>query len=297
MRKLNPILLGLSLAVCSGLPAAAQDASQATVSAPKYMEITVEYTKPGKGGMAHDKTESAFVQAMTKANFPIHYVAFNSMSGQARAIYLAHFDSFDALQKANKAFDNPASMAEFERFNVADGELLESTKQLIFSYRPDLSYHSKTPTPQVRYLEARILHVRPGHGKEFDDLVKMWMAAADKAGSSDHWGAYRMEYGDQLGSYVFLTGDNSMADIDQSYAEEPKFTAALTDEDKKKMRELRAAAIDTDRYELYSVNPVQSYVSEDWIKADPEFWKPKPPAAPRAKPAAKPAEAEKKATP
>ena len=297
MRKLNPILLGLSLAVCSGLPAAAQDVSQATVSAPKYLEITVEYTKPGKGGMAHDKTESAFVQAMTKAKFPIHYVAFNSMSGPARAIYLAHFDSFDEWQKANKAFEQPAAMAEFERINAADGELLDRTKQLIFSTVPELSYHSRTASPQIRYLEARILHVHPGHGKEFEDLVKMWIAAADKAGSSDHWGAYRIEYGDQLGSYVFLTADNSMADIDQSFAEEPKFTAILTDEDRKKMRELRAAAIDTDRYELYSVNPVQSYVSEDWIKADPEFWKPKPPAAPMAKPAAKPAAAEKKAMP
>ena len=295
MRKLNPILLGLSLAVCAGLPAAAQDASQATVSTPKYLEITVEYTKPGKGGMAHDKTESAFVQAMTKAKFPIHYVAFNSMSGAARAIYVSHFDSFDAWQKANKVFEQPAAMAEFERINVADGELLDSTKQLIFRTVPDLSYHSRTPGPQIRYLEARILHVHPGHGKEFEDLVKMWIAAADKAGSSDHWGAYRMEYGDQLGSYVFLTADNSMADIDQSIAEEPKFTAVLTDEDRKKMRELRAAAIDTDRYELYSVNPVQSYVSEDWIKADPKYWKPKP-AAPA--PAAKPAPAaEKKATP
>jgi hypothetical protein len=32
-----------------------------------------------------------------------------------------------------------------------------------------------------------------------------------------------------------------------------------------------------------------SYVSEDWIKADPEFWKPKPAAAAAAKPAKKPA--------
>jgi hypothetical protein len=293
MRKLNPILLGLSLAVCGCLPAAAQDSTQPTASAPKYLQITVEYTKPGKGGMAHDKTESAFVQAMAKAKFPIHYVAFNSMSGQARAIYLAHFDSFDAMQKANKVFEQPATEAEFERLNVADGELLESTKQLIFSTVPDLSYHSKTPTSHIRYLEARIIHVHPGHLKEFEELVKMWIAAADKAGSSDHWGAYRIEYGDQLGSYVFFTGDDSMADIDQSYAEEPKFTAALTDEDKKKMRELRAAAIDTDRYELYSVNPVQSYVSEDWITADPKFWKPKQAAAPAAKPAA----AEKKAMP
>jgi len=297
MNKLNPILLGLSLAVAGGAMTSAQDTSQATVSTPKYLQITVEYTKPGKGGMAHDKTEGAFVQAMAKAKFPIHYVACNSLSGQARAIYLAHFDSFDDLQKANKVFDAPATAAEFERINVADGELLEDTKQLIFSAVPDLSYHSQTPTSRIRYLEARILHVRPGHGKEFEALVKLWMEAADKAGSSDHWGAYRMEYGDQLGSYVFLTADNAMADIDRSFAEEPKFTAILTDEDKKKMRELRAAAIDTDRYELYSVNPAQSYVSEEWIKADPEYWKPKPAAAAAAKPVAGTATADKKAKP
>src|ERR1022692_5079218 len=121
--KFSPILLGLSLAVVGNLPAAAQDASTATASTPKYLQVIVEYTKPGKGGMAHDKTEGAFVQAMAKAKFPIHYVAFNSMSGKARAIYLAHFDSFDALQKANKVFDNPATGAEFEKLNVADGEL------------------------------------------------------------------------------------------------------------------------------------------------------------------------------
>ena len=293
MNKLSPILLGLSLAVAGNGMSAAQDSSSATVSTPKYLQVVVEYTKPGKGGLAHDKTESAYVQAMTKAKFPIHYVAFNAMTGKARTNYLSHFDSFDAVQKANKIFDNPATAAEFERLNVADGELLEDTKQLIFSYVPELSYHSKTPSPQIRYLEARILQVHPGHGKEFEELVKMWTAAAEKAGSSDHWGAYRVEYGDQIGSYIFLTADDSMADIDKSYAEEPKFTAVLSDADKKKMRELRAAAIANDRFELYSVNPAQSYVSEDYIKSDPSFWKPKPAAAPTAKPATE----EKKAKP
>ncbi len=138
MNKLSPFLLGLSLAVAGNTMAAAQDNSATTVSAPKYLQVTVEYTKPGKGGMAHDKTESAFVQAMVKAKYPIHYVAFNSMSGKARAIYLAHFDSFDSLQKANKIFDDPATAKEFERLNVADGELLDESKQLIFSYaKPD----------------------------------------------------------------------------------------------------------------------------------------------------------------
>ena len=293
MNKLSSVLLGLSLAVACSPAAIAQDQSAAAVSAPKYLQITVEYTKPGKGGLAHDKTEGAFVQAMDKAKFPIHYLAFNSMSGKPRAIYLARFSSFDELQQANKIFDEPAIGAEFEKLNVADGELLEDSKQLIFSFVPDLSYHSRTPSPSIRYLEARILHVRPGHGKDFEDLVKMRMSIADKAGSTDHWGAYRMEYGDQVGSYVFLTGDDSMADIDQSYAENPKYMAVMTDDDKAKMRELRTAALDTDRFELYSVNPAQSYVSDEYVKTDPKYWKPKPPATPAAKPAME----EKKAKP
>ena len=284
MKGISPFVLGLSLAVAGISPATAQAPSTPTTS-PKYLQVTVEYTKPGKGGIAHDKTEGAFVQAMNKLKFPIHYVAFNSLSGKARAIYISHFDSFDSLQQANKAFDAPAVATEFERLNVADGELLDETWQGIFSYVPDLSFHSKAPSPKVRYLEARIVHVKPGHGKEFEELVKLWIAAGEKAGSSDHWGAYRVEYGEQVGSYVFLTGDNAMAEIDQSYAEEPKYTAILTDDDRKKMRELRAAAIDTDRFEIYAVNPAQSYVGEDWIKAD-SFWKPKPTPKPSAKPAA-----------
>lgn len=276
--KLSPILLGLSLAVVGGLPVAAQDASTPTSSTPKYLQVIVEYTKPGKGGMAHDKSESAFVQAMAKAKFPLHYTAYNAMSGRARAIYLSAFNSFDELQQANKIYEAPAVASEFERINVADGELLNEARTLIFSSDPDLSYHSKTPGPQNRYLEADIVEVRPGHGKEFEDLMKMYMAIADKAGSATHWGAYRTEYGQSVGTYTFLTASKSMAEIDQRFSEDPKFMTAMTDDDKKKIRELRAASIESERVEVYAVNPAQSYVSEDWIKAD-SFWKPKPAAA------------------
>jgi hypothetical protein len=274
MNKFSPLLLGLSLAVTGSSVAVAQDQSTASVSAPKYLQIIVEYTKPGKGGQAHDKTESAFVQAATKVKFPINYIAFNSMSGKPRAIYLSHFDSFDAMEKAMKVFEGPAA-AEFERINVADGELLEDSKSLIFSFVPELSYHTRSDISHGRFLEARIIHVRPGHGKDFSELVKMWIAAEDKVGTKDHWGAYRVEYGDQIGSYVFLTSDNSLADIDESNAFESKFDAALSESDKVRLRELREAAIDADRFELYSVNPAQSYVPDEFIKADPDFWKPK----------------------
>ncbi len=276
--KFCPFLLGLSLVVAGGLPAAAQDASTPHPSTPKYLQVVVEYTKPGKGGMAHDKTEGAFVQAMAKAKFPLHYTAYNALSGRARAIYLSAFNSFDEMQQANKIFDSPAVGSEFDRINTADGELLAEARTLIFSSDPDLSYHSKTPGPQNRYLEADIVEVRPGHGKEFEELMKMYMAVSDKAGSSEHWGAYRTEYGESIGTYIFLTASHSMAEIDQRFSEDPKLMAAMNEDDMKKIRELRAASVESERVEVYSVNPSQSYVSEDWIKAD-SFWKPKSTAA------------------
>jgi hypothetical protein len=294
MNKLKPILLGLSLAATyiSVVPAHGQSAAGAT--APKYLQVIVEYTKPGKGGMAHDKTEGAFVQAMVKAKFPIHYTAYNSLTGPPRAIYLSAFDSFDEMDKANKVMGASSAAGEFDRLNAADGELLESTKSLILESVPELSFHSRKPGPENRFLQAQVLMIRPGHSKDFEDLLTMVMAAREKAGSSSHWGAYRIRFGEQTGSYVLLTAANSMADFDQIFGEQPKFMASLSDGDKKKMDELRAAAIESGHYELYSINPAQSYVDEDWIKADPKFWKPKGGAAPAAKPV--PA-AEKKATP
>jgi hypothetical protein len=42
-----------------------------------------------------------------------------------------------------------------------------------------------------------------------------------------------------------------------------------------KLDALFGAAVDTSHSELFAVKPKQSYVSEDWIKKDAGFWKPK----------------------
>jgi hypothetical protein len=282
MHKISPILLGLSLAVAGALPAASQDQPM-SASAPKYLQVTVEYTKPGKGGMAHDKSESAFVQAMAKAKVPIHYTAFNALTGPPRAIYLSSFDSFAEMDKANMATEAPAVAGEIERLNVADGELLESSKTLIFESQPELSYHSKKPGPQNRFLQAQVLMIHPGHNTEFEDLIKMVVAADEKIGSKSHWGAYRIRFGEQANTYILLTAADSMADFDEMFSMQPKYLASLSDGEKKKMNELRSSAIESSHSELYSVNPKQSYAPDEYIKADPKFWSPKPAAAPEKK--------------
>ena len=287
MKKTSSLFLLLSLAASGVTIAAAQpDQSPTAVKPPKYLQITVEYVKQGKGGLAHDKTESAYVQANAKLKFPINYFAFNAISGKPRAIFISGFDSYGELGKAFKMFDAPGVAATFEPINVADGELLEDSKTLIFSYDADISLRPDADLLHMRFLEADILHVKSGKGKEFHELAKMWADLGQKAGPSSHWSCFHAEYGEDNGSYVCLTADNSMDDIDKASADYLKAFNAASDDEKKKMRELRAEALDEDRTELYSVNPAQSYAPADFGTADP-FWKPKWAAA--AKPAAKPA--------
>jgi hypothetical protein len=119
--------------------------------------------------------------------------------------------------------------------------------------------------------------------------------AHDKAGTHAHWAAFEIAYGAPDGTYLVLSADDSMADIDRGYAEDKAFREALGgDEGMKVLDELFAATVDSSDSQLFAVNPKQSYVSPDWIKADPEFWAPKPAAKPAAAPMAKPAAAEKK---
>ena len=282
MRKLSPFVLGLSIAVAGCALAAAQETS----SAPKVLQITREYTKPYKNGMAHDKTESAFIQAMTKAKFPAYYLGLTSMSGKSRSLFLTRYADFAEWEKDNKLVDkNPALNAELERDSVTDGELLESVDSLVYTYDEDLSYKPRRDLARARYMEISVFHVRPGHRAEWLKLGKIVKDAHDKAGTSAHWSMFEMAYGAQEGEYVALSADNSMADIDTGYSEEKKFMDALGENGVKQFRELFASAVDYSRSELFSINPKMSYVSDEWIKADPDFWKPKPAATQAAKPA------------
>jgi hypothetical protein len=288
MKMLSPCLLGLSFAVASCSMAAAQDMSPATPSMPKVLQVTREFTKPYKNGKAHDKTESVFVQAMARAKWPTHYLGMTSLSGKQRALYFTGYDSFEAWEKDSAAVDkNIGLSAELERASVADGELLDSVDQMVYSYNEKMSYRPSADLVHQRYMEISVYHVRPGHGEEWREVVKMAKEANEKGGTSAHWATYELIYGGESGTYAVLSADKSLAEIDKGFQDDKKFEEALGGEGMKKFRKLYGEAVDTSHQELFALNPHMSYVGEDLIKADP-FWKPKAAGMPAPKPAAEP---------
>jgi hypothetical protein len=202
---------------------------------------------------------------------------------------MTHYDTFAEWEKDNKLVDsNPTLAAGLENAGLADGALLDEVDSVVYTYDEDLSYHSHSDLENHRVYQIGVYHVRPGKQKEWHEVVKMVKDANEKAGTSAHWGMYEIAFGAPDGTYIVLSGDPSMSAIDLGYSEDKKFREALGgDEGMRKLDQLFAEAVESSHSELFTVNPKQSYVSDDWIKSDPGFWKPKPAAA-SAKPAAAP---------
>ncbi len=279
MKKLTVLLLFSSLVLGAAATLAAQE--HAANQPPKILNIVREYTKPGKSGSAHEKTEAAFVQAMRAAKSPTHYLAADSMSGQTRSLFFTGFDSFEAMEKDMRAVEkNPTFAAALDRAGAADGELLSETDAGDFVYREEYSLRPVTDIPHMRYFEISLFRIKPGHEKDWDDLVKMYISTGEKIPDA-HWVTYEAVYGQTNGTFIVFTPMKSASEIDHSLGQQKQWMAAFGEEGMKKLGELSAKSIESTQTNLFAFNPRMSYVSEDWVKADPDFWAPKTKAAPK----------------
>ncbi len=289
MKRLTGLLLGLSVVLGGVSLGAAQEKSE-HMGPPKVLTVIREFVKPGKAGMVHEKAESAFVQAFVRAKWPTHYLAVTSLSGKPRALFLIGYDSFAAWEKDNQATEkNAALSAALDRAGVADGELLSGVDGGTLVYRPDYSLRAGVDIAHMRYFEISAFRVKQGHDKEWDELVKLVMAAYEKI-PGVHWAAYEGIYGVPGGTFIVFTPMKSLTEADEELAQNKQFEAAMGEGGMKKLRELSAASIESSESNLFQFAPKMSYVSDDWIKADPDFWKPKAAmAAGEKKPEKKPA--------
>ncbi|MGO9210727.1 MAG: hypothetical protein ACLPXM_05505 [Terriglobales bacterium] len=274
-----------SLLLLGGLgTAAAQEMSEGMMGPPPVLVVFREVLKPGKSGMTHEKSESAFVQAFAKAKWPTHYFAADSLSGKPRALFFIGYDSFEAWEKDNLATQKNAKLAaELDHAGVVDGELLSESEGLVFAFNEKYSLRAKVDIAHMRYFEIGVYHVRPGHHHEWEEAVKLVKAAYEKI-PDVHWAAFQTVFGGEDESYAIIIPRKSLAEVDKGFGMGKEFAANMGEEGMKKLHELEASAIASTSSQLFQFNPRESYPPEAWVKADPDFWKPKPAKAPAAAP-------------
>jgi hypothetical protein len=266
------LLLGLSLVFSLSLSAQDQ-----TTPPPKVMVIVRENLKPGKAGTTHESSESAFVNAFKAAKWPQHYFAADSQSGAPRSLFFVGYDSLAAWEKDTQATQKNATLsAALDRATAADAELLTSYETSTFTFRDDLSYHAPVDIPHMRYFEILRFHVRAGHENDWETSSKMYVDNLPKVVPDAHWAVYQEMYGQGGSVYLVFIPRKSLAEIDAGTDDFKKFAGVLGPDGLKRLADLTSAAVDEQQSNLFAFNPRESYPPDEWVKADPAFWNPKP---------------------
>jgi hypothetical protein len=254
---------------------------------PKVLVIDREIVKFGKDA-GHAKNEAAFVRAFAAAKAPDRYLAVTTLSGPDQAWFLEGFDSYAEWEKAATYDDQPKVEALLGPLQEKDADYVSDMNQVVATYNPKWSYKPDMNIVEMRYFEVETIHRRPGHDKDWEDLIALYQTAAAKANIDEHDIFFEARYGAPNGTVYIFTPRKSRAELDTAMATGQAFEDALGPDGQKKWGELVQATVESDSTTLVQFSPEMSYPPDDWVKADPSFWKAKPMMAPKpAAPAAK----------
>lgn len=266
-------LLLAAFTLVAPAPAHAQDQSAASsLQPPTILVLNTEVLKSGGNPFDHQKTEAAFVQTLRSANSPAHYIGLDSLTGRERAVFIHSYDSFADWQHTVGAEMQNASMSDEMSSNVsADDALLSSYTTSVYHFRKDLSLNPGAPVG-TRFFELTVFHVRSGHAKDWDNMVKMFRDAEAKI-PGDHWDIFEKLYGEHSGgTYLLAVPMTSLADIDTNMMNRDKLKDIVGADQLQKMMALGDATIESEESNLFVINPKMSYQNAVWTKADPKFW-------------------------
>ena len=282
--------LPLLLCTLSIAPLALHAQNDGINGPPNVLLIQREFLKPGKCGMLHEATEGAFIRELDAKSAPIHYFAINSITGPDRALFFSGYVNFAAMEAEHKEVAKIAGLgAALDRANVADGDLLASTDASIWTLEPEQS--NSSDLKGARYMEISQYVVKPGHRKQWEDIVKIIKDTYAKEDPSARWTIFSEAFGAGPGDvYLVVWPLKSLAQVDADFAKDKAFGEALGAENRKKLSELESDSIETEMTNLFSFNPAMSRPPEAWVKAEPDFWKHKPAPVKKPAPAAKPAQ-------
>ena len=240
---------------------------------PNILVIEQEMLKPGMSGMAHQKTESAFVQAMANAKSPVHYFAATSLSGPSRALFFMGFDSFADWQKSEEPLmQDPTFGAAFDSASQADGKLLNSHSIIVFRYQPEMSVHPDADLAQMRFMEITVITIKPGHDAEWHQLAKLHDQVYGKIPGVRYAMWEEVLGNDSGGEYIATAPMRSLEEMDAMHVAGAKAWKAVSADQKQKMRNLEASCFQSIHANWYAFNPKMSYVRDAWKSESPDFW-------------------------
>lgn len=255
-----------------------------SASPPSILRIFQEVIKPGMEA-AHELVESAYVKAFRGANWKSYYFAMSAISGPAESWFISGFDSFDAWEKDNERLSRaPLLTSELNRIDQQDAQFRLGQHSVIAQYLEELSYRPDIAIQQQRYMTVKAVRVRPDQYSDFEEARRIVRTAYEKANIDEHWLVYRAIAGEADGTYFIFFPMKSLNQADANRDVYGKaYEHTLDEHNARRLQALASGITLNAETHIYAFNPRLSYVSAEFVKADPGFWTPRKPAPTAAK--------------
>ena len=284
MYRIGKGIIASILVLCLAGTAAAQT-QNAPSGPPKVLVIVREVVKLGQVS-AHEKWEAGWPRAFGNANWPVHYLAASSLSGEPRALFMVGYESEEAWAKDNQATrQNTALTAQLDALALKDADFLKEARTSVFTYMPDISYKPDVEIATMRYFRIVAIQLKPGHNDHFVEVRKLVRAAHEKANLKDHFAVYHLSQGGSTGMYLIFLPLKSLAEDDQFDAMHgADYKAALGEDGQKQVADFNMQGVESVESNVFEFSPKMSYPPKAWVDADPAFWGAKAAPADEKKP-------------
>jgi hypothetical protein len=252
---------------------------------PKMLLLVHQEFRTGKDG-DRQKLGAAMSRACYHVKVPNSWIDLESITGSPEALF---FDPFDSFAHIGAAF---AEWGQIYSTHLELGHLQEQIKALVSNERTiiavrrdDLGYRPQSiDLSKARFMRVLEVHLLPGHERDFDESFKTLAEAYEKIKASTPWVVYQVNVGMPTPAFLVFVPMRALQQNDDLLAWRKTLREAEGDEAADRMEQIAREAYQGTESNLYFISPETSHVSKEFADGDPEFWSPKPGAAPKPGP-------------
>jgi len=285
MKPIRSFLLTLLwLSVVSNSSGQEMKAANPAAVPPKILVLVHQEIEMGKAG-ERQKLVASMSRACDRLDAPSFWIDLQPLTGTRETLTFDPFDTFEQVQQAHSGWKQfYAAHPDLAQTQGEIDSLVTGERTLIAVRRDDLG----APQPEdidlsearfMRVLEVRLL---PGHGKDFEESVKLWGQGRTRGKAALPWVVYRVSEGTSAPTFLVFLPFSELKEYDDLLEQKEEVLEGNEGEDTAdRLRQIAHDAYASIESNLYVVRPETSHVPREFAAGDADFWRTASPVEPK----------------
>jgi hypothetical protein len=239
--------------------------AQGLTDVPPILQVV---RKPGTGG-------NGTIRPYNGAKAVVDSVGMTAITGLPETWGIELHQTFAEIEDLDRALApltarNPAVNPE-----PSPEDLLAPARTMILLYQPGWSYRPQEAVrrfPRAHYFHVSIYRMKAGADGDLGELMRLRRKEMDSVNLDRPDLVYRVVSGAPSGTYIILAPLISLRAMDDGVAKLPIYAEPLATAEAAAGKISASQELSREHF-LFRVEPTQSYVSEEFSGADPEFWR------------------------